>query len=43
MTTEQANIADTILQIAAEAATAVVQAMAMASAESNQGAQSIGP
>ena len=36
MATEQANISETVIQIATEAATAAVQALAMASAENNQ-------
>ena len=43
MTTNQANITETIGQIAAEAAKAVVQDMAMASTENNQKVQNVGP
>ena len=42
MATEQPNIAETVVQIAAEAARVAVQAMAMASAENNQSAQNVG-
>ena len=43
MATNQANLTETITQIAAEAARVVVQAMAMASAENNQRVQNVGP
>ena len=43
MTTEQANIIETIIQIGTEAARVAVQAMAIASVENNQRAQNVGP
>ena len=39
MAANQANLTETIAQIAAEAARVVVQAMAMTSVENNQGTQ----
>ena len=43
MATEQANITETIVLIAATAARVVVQTMAMPSAENYQRAQNMGP
>ena len=43
MSTDQANITDTVAQIAAEAARVMVQAMDMASAENKQRLQNVGP
>ena len=42
MTTEQANITEAVVQIATEAATAVVQAITMSSADNNQKAHNTG-
>ena len=43
MTTGQANITETVVQVVAEAARVVMQAMAMASAGYNQRAENAGP
>ena len=43
MATEQANITEDVVQVASEAARAMVQAMAMASTDSNQRIQNAGP
>ena len=43
MATEQGNITESVIQIATEAGTAAVQALAMARVENNQRAQNAGP
>ena len=43
MVPEQANITEAVVQVADEAARAVVQAMAMASADNNQRVQNVEP
>ena len=43
MATKQANTTEAVVQVVAEAARAVLQAMAMANADNDQRAQSVGP
>ena len=43
MATEQANITEAVVQVAAKAERAAVQVMAMASADNNQRAQNVAP